>query len=112
MDDILIATKEDLDKHWRRIHQVLQRLQDHDLYLKPEKCQFHQEEVEYLEVILGQGATRMDWVKVQGILNWPQPMTQKELQAFLGFGNYYKDFISDYSHILKPLHMLTSKKRS
>jgi hypothetical protein len=52
--------------------------------------------VEYLGVIIGNGQVKMDPVKVKGITDWPTPMNLKELRSFLGFGNYYKDFIADY----------------
>ena len=109
MDDILIATEGTLHAHKEEVTAVLQKLKDNDLFLKPEKCQFHREEVEYLGVIVGKGRVKMDPVKVKGITEWPTPTKVKELRSFLGFGNYYKDFISDYSCIARPLHELTKK---
>ena len=90
------------------MHNILQKL-NNDLFLKLEKCQFHQKEVEYLGVIVGNGQVKMDLVKVQGISKWPIPTTVRELHSFLGFGNYYKDFIANYSWIVHPLHELTKK---
>jgi hypothetical protein len=49
----------------------------------------------------------MDPIKVKGITDWPMPTNLKELCSFLGFGNYYKDFIADYSWLTRPLHDLT-----
>jgi hypothetical protein len=80
-----------------------------DLYLKPEKCEFHKKEVEYLGVIAGNGQVKMDPVKVKGLTDWPQPTKVKELRSFLGFGNYYKNFIPNYSLIAHPLHDLTRR---
>jgi hypothetical protein len=68
--------------------------------------------VEYLGVIVGNGKVQMDPVKVKGLSEWPHPTKVKELRSFLGFGNYYKDFIADYSHIARPLHELTKKLRA
>ena len=51
----------------------------------------------------------MDPVKVQAITDWPTPTKLKELRSFLGFGNYYKDFIAQYSKLTRPLHELTKK---
>jgi hypothetical protein len=107
MDNILIATTGSLDEHRQRVAHVLQKLQDNDLYLKPEKCHFHKQEVEYLRVIVGKGHIKMDPIKVQGINEWPTPTNISELRSFLGFGNYYKDFIEAYSSITHPLHDLT-----
>ena len=88
---------------------VLQKLMINNLFLKPEKCTFHKKEVKYLGVIVGNNQVKMDPVKVQGIIDWPTPTTVKELRSFLGFGNYYKDFITNYSHIARPLHEMTKK---
>jgi hypothetical protein len=109
MDDILIATSGDLESHRKRVIQVLQKLKDNDLFLRPEKCSFHKKEVEYLGMIVGQGKVKMDPVKVKGIADWPQPTNLKELRSFLGFANYYKDFIDHYSSLTRPLHELTKK---
>jgi hypothetical protein len=59
--------------------------------------------VDYLGVIVGKGEVKMDPVKVKGLTNWPAPTKLKEVRSFLGFGNYYKDFIPAYSHIAHPL---------
>ena len=111
MDDILIATDKSLEHHKSKVAHVLQKLKDNDLFLKPKKCHFHKEEVEYLGVIVGKGQVKMDPVKVQGITDWPTPTNLHELRSFLGFGNYYKDFIQSYSHITRPLHKLTRKNQ-
>src|SRR5260370_40603475 len=52
MDDILIATEDNLEKHWELVHKVLERLAKLDLYLKPSKCQFEVKKIELLGVIL------------------------------------------------------------
>ena len=109
MDDILIATTESLRSHRNHVAHVLKKLQNNDLFLKPEKCQFHKEEVEYLGVIVGKGQVKMDPVKVKAITDWPIPDNLTELRSFLGFGNYYKDFIPNYLRITGPLHDATKK---
>jgi hypothetical protein len=109
MDDILIPTKGSLQQHNRDIVKVLKKLLRHDLYLNPEKCHFHKKQVEYLGVIIGNGKVQMDPIKTRGLTDWPQPTKLKELHLFLGFGNYYRDFISNYLHIARPLNELTKK---
>ena len=59
------------------------------LYLKPQKCQFEVTEVEYLGVIISEDRIAMDPVKVNGVKNWKQSTTLRELCAFLGFLNFY-----------------------
>ena len=98
MDDILIITEsDDINDHIEIVTRVLSILEANNLFLNPEKCHFHKREVEYLGVIVGKGQVKMDPIKVQGITDWPIPTTVKELCSFLGFGNYYKDFITNYS---------------
>jgi hypothetical protein len=108
-DDILILIKGTLHRHKLDVSKVLNKLKKNDLYLKPEKCTFHKKEVEYLGVIVGNGKVQMDPVKVKGLSKWPCPTKVKELRSFLGFEIYYKDFITDYLHIARPLHELTKK---
>jgi hypothetical protein len=98
-----------LNTHKKYSAHVLSKLPNNDLYLKPEKCTFHKKEVEYLGVIVGNGQVKMDPVKVKGITDWPVPTKVKELRSFLGFGNYYKDFVPNYSQMARPLHDLTKK---
>jgi RNase H-like domain found in reverse transcriptase/Reverse transcriptase (RNA-dependent DNA polymerase) len=112
MDNILIVTTGNLTQYHDKVAQILKKLQDNNLFLKPEKCQFHKQEVEYLGIIVGKEQVKMDPVKVKGIMDWPVPINISELCSFLGFGNYYKDFIPFYSHITRPLHDLTKKNTS
>ncbi len=109
MNDILIATDGDIVQHKFKVTHVLNKLMKNDLYLKPEKCTFHKKEVEYLGIIVGNGKVKMDPNKVKGLSDWPTPTTVKEMCSFLGFGNFYKDFIDNYSKIARPLHELTQK---
>jgi hypothetical protein len=97
IDDILIATTRNLKSHHNLVTHVLKKLQDNNLFFQPEKCHFHKEEVEYLGVIIGKGQVKMDPIEVQAITNWPTPTNLLELCSFPGFGNYYKDFIPEYS---------------
>ena len=89
MDDILIATSTTLAAHEKAVHDVLTRLEEHDLYLKPEKCVWETVSIDYLGVILEKGVTHMDPIKISGIADWPIPKTVKDIHSFLGFCNFY-----------------------
>jgi hypothetical protein len=52
----------------------------------------------------------MDPIKLKAIQDWPLPRTVKEVQKFLGFCNFYRRFVKDYSHIARPLFNLTKKE--
>ena len=100
MDNILIAIDGTWEDHYKEVKQVLQTLQEHDPYLKPDKCKFHRTDIGFLGMVVGGGQVKMDLVKVKGIANWPAPTSVKEIRAFLGFGNFYKDFNDHYSLIV------------
>jgi hypothetical protein len=89
---------------------VLQKIKDHDLFLKAKKCSFHKKQVEYLGVIIGQGKVEMDPVKVEGIAKWPILTTVKDVRSFLGFCNFYRSFIANFSTVTRPLNDLTKKQ--
>jgi transposase InsO family protein len=108
LDDILIFTKT-MEEHRRITRLVLERLREHKLYLRHDKCEFEREEIEYLGVIISHNRVAMDPVKVAGVTEWPTPKSKKELQSFLGFANFYRRFIAGFSHHARPLFDLTKK---
>ena len=110
MDDIGIATKvPSMQAHIDAVADVLEVTQRHSLYFKPEKCIFHVPSMEYLGLILERTQTRMDPVKVAGVREWPTPTTVKGVRSFLGFCNYYRAFVQDFSELALPLNALTRK---
>ncbi|GLB45153.1 hypothetical protein LshimejAT787_2000580 [Lyophyllum shimeji] len=84
LDDILIYTKT-LEEHRRITRIVLDRLREHRLFLKPEKCEFERTEIEYLGLIISHGTASMDPVKVAGVAEWPVPRNKKEVQSFSNY---------------------------
>ncbi len=105
IDDILIYSR-NLAEHRLHIKQVLEKLRHHHLYLKLEKCEFHTTSVTFLGYVIDQHGIQMYQRKVEAIRNWPQPATIKELQRFLGFANFYRRFIHNYSLLSSPLTSL------
>jgi RNase H-like domain found in reverse transcriptase/Reverse transcriptase (RNA-dependent DNA polymerase) len=113
MDDILIFvifadTKEELERVTKL---VLEKLWEHDLFLKAKKCEFCQKRIEYLGMIIEEGKISMDAVKLGGIRDWPVPTTLKQTRSFLGFGNFYPKLIFHYSELAWPLNNLTEKDK-
>jgi len=74
-----------------------------------DKCTFEAKEVEYLGMIISENQIKMDLAKLEGIRDWPTPTTVKQVQSFLGFGNFYRKFIGHYTDIARPLNDLTKK---
>jgi hypothetical protein len=107
MDDLAIHIKpklgeteqQHLDRHRRYTHHILDKLEENDLYLKPEKCEFEKEEIKYLGVIIGRNHLRMDPKKLKGVADWPVPRNPTEVRGFLGFTGYYRYFVPNYSKI-------------
>ena len=108
MDNIFLFAKmlEQLEINTKK---VLQRLRENDLFLKPKKCKFSKEKVEWLGMIIEEGKISMDTGKLKEISEWPRPSTVKQTQGFLGFGNFYRCFIRHFSKIAKPLNDLLKK---
>jgi len=106
LDDILIFT-ETLDEHCRITRRILELLEKHKLYLRTDKCEFEKTMVEYLGVIISHNSVMMDPVKIAGVTEWPTLMNKKEVQSFLGFTNFYRRFIKDFSKHARPLFDLT-----
>jgi hypothetical protein len=109
MDDILVATRNNREEHWKIVHQVLGRLKELDLYLKLAKCIFETKKIKFLGVILEDGTITMDLVKVAGVEEWKEPKTVKDIRKFLGFCNLYQHFIRGFLQIAKPLNNLLKK---
>jgi hypothetical protein len=108
MDNILIfgENQEELEE---RTKQVLQRLREHDLFLKPKKCEFNKTKMEYLGLIIQEGKLSMDPVKLSGIRDWPTPTTVKQVRGFIGFASFYRQFIKKFSELILPLNNLLRK---
>ncbi len=117
MDDIAVHTKREnheteqqhISCHRQYVHHMLNKLEQNDLYLKPEKCDFKQKEIDYLGVIIGNRKLQMDPKKLKGVADWPKPNMPTEIRKFLSFTGYYHYFIQGYSKIAHPLLDLTKK---
>jgi len=110
LDDILIFTRTE-EEHAKAIRQVLQVLQEHKLFLRLEKYEFCKEQIEYLGLVISENEVSMDPVKVAGVREWPTPENKMDIQAFLGFINFYRRFIRDFSAKARPLFDLTRSKQ-
>jgi hypothetical protein len=109
-DDLMIYTKtDDIQEHERLVKKVLKRLEEHDLFAKPEKCIFGVKEVEFLGMIVSTEEIKMDDSKVKAIREWPTPKTVRGVRSFLGLANFYRRFIEGYAQVTRPLNDLTKK---
>ena len=105
----IIYSSINISKHHWHVKKVLKHLYRAGLYAKAEKCKFHFKLVEYLEYILSLSGLTMSDDKVKIIQDWPKPKKVKIIQSFLGFTNFYCQFIFNYSDIVILLKCLTQK---
>jgi hypothetical protein len=110
IDDLMIYTKtDDIQEHERLVKKVLKRLEEHDLFAKPEKCTFGVKEVEFLGMIVSREGIKMDDSKIKAIREWPTPKTVRGVTSFLELANFYRRFIEGYAQVARPLNDLTKK---
>ena len=106
LDDVLIYTSKDKD-HASHVLQVLKQLHERGLQVDIDKCEFNTTRVKYLGMIVITNGIEMDTKKVEAIQKWEAPSSVKDVQAFLGFANFYCCFIPEFSKKVKPLNKLT-----
>lgn len=112
VDDILIYSSGNRDQHQKHVRKVLQRLRDAGLQIDIDKCEFEVQETKYLGFIIEAGrGIRMDPDKVKAIRGWEAPTSIKGVRSFLGFANFYRRFIKDFSELVRPLTDLTHKDK-
>lgn len=102
LDDILVFSQS-FDDHLKRLEGVFEKLEKHNLKLKPSKCEFFMSEVKYLGHIVSEEGVKTDPDKIEALKSWPVPKNIKELRSFLGFTGYYRRFIKDYARVVHPL---------
>ena len=96
VDDVLVGT-DDKKGHDKIVVEVLKRLEENDLYMKPEKCSWKVNKVNFLGVVMGQEKIEIEEEKVEGVLNWPIPKTVRDIRKFLELTNYYRRFIKNFA---------------
>ena len=108
INDIFIYSKTK-KKHTKHVQLVFQKLQKAGLQLDIDKCEFFVKEVKYLGLIITSEGIKMDQEKLSAVLDWSIPENLKDIQSFLGFANFYKRFIRDFSKMAAPLNALAKK---
>lgn len=100
---------DNLTQHRQHMCSVLEELQEADLYLKAEKCEFHQVEVSYLGLIIGNRRIHMDGEMEATISEWLALKCVFDVRCFVRFGIFYRRFIRGFSSIFRPRTPLTGK---
>ncbi len=109
LDDIIIYSKT-LKKHKRHVWLVLHRLRETDLQMNIKKCKFHVQKIFFLRLLLFIKELKMNFRKVQAIVEWSTSTNLTQMQFFVDFCNFYRRFIKNFSKIVRSLIQLTQKE--
>ena len=110
IDDVIVRTETE-EGHDELVAEVIRRLEENDLYVKPEKCKWKVREVGFLEVVIRPDGIKMEEEKMKGFIEWPTPKCVKDVQKFLGLANYYRQFIEGFVSIARPLYNMIKKDK-
>ena len=110
IDNVIVGTETE-EGHDELVAEVIRRLEENNLYVKPEKCNWKVREMEFLGVIIGPERIKMEKGKVKGVLEWPTLKCVKDVQKFLGLANYYCRFIEGFATVARPLYDLVKKDK-
>jgi len=108
LDDILIYSDNVLE-HEIHVSKVLARLREAGLQVDIKKTEFHVTRTKFLGFIISTSGLEVDPDKIATITQWEYPDSVRGIQSFLGFCNFYRRFIKDYSRVAAPLNRLTGK---
>ena len=103
IDDVIVGTDEK-EGHDEVVEEVVRRLAENDLYVKPEKCKWKVREVEFLGVVIGLEGIKIEEEKMKEVLEWLTLEGVKDIQKFLKLASYYQWFIKNFAIIARPLH--------
>jgi len=108
VDNMLVGTEME-EGYDEIVEEVLRRLEENDLYVKPEKYTWKVRKIGFLGVVIGPSGIEMEKEKVDRVLSWPEPRNVKDVRKFLGLANYYRRFIKSFAQVARPMNVLTRK---
>jgi hypothetical protein len=113
MNDVFIYSDESYQNYMSKVKKVLRRLHKAGLKLDIEKLEFASSEVKYLKFVISAGkGIKVDPGKVEAIKKWKAPTTVKEVRSFIGFSNFYRGFIENFSEVAAPLMLFIRKNQA
>ena len=96
VDNVLVRTETE-EEHNEIVEEVLKRLEENDLYMKPEKYAWKVRKIGFLGVVIEPNGIKIEREKMDGVLSWLEPKNIKDIRKFLGLANYYWRFIKDFA---------------
>ena len=109
VDDVVIATPT-LEDHIERLEELFSCMKQAGLKCKPSKCEILRDSIKYLGRLVDKHGVRPDPEAVEAVLTWKAPKTDTQLMSFLGFANYYREFIKGYADKIYPMPRLMRNK--
>ena len=109
VDDVVIVTHT-LEDHIERLDEVFACMKRSGLKCKPSKCEMLKDSIKYLGRMVDRHGIRPDPDAVGAVLTWKSPKTEHQLMSFLGFANYYREFIKGYEDKVYPMQQLMRHK--
>ena len=107
-DDILVHTLT-WEEHLKALRELFKRLAQAGMTIRPSKCIFSADSVDFLGHQLQQGLIGLHEDNVAKIRKAPRPSTKKQVRSFMGLAGYYRDFIPNFAAVAAPLSDLTRK---
>ena len=111
IDDVHVLGT-DFESALNNLSEIFERFEIHNLKMRPKKCILLQPEVVYLGRLVGRDGVTIRQEHVQVIKDWPVPKTKQELQSFLGFTNYHREYIKDYAIVTESLYKVAASSKS
>ena len=109
VDDVVIATPT-LEDYIERLDEVFTCMKQVGLKYKPSKCEILTDSIKYLGRLVDKHGVRPDPEAVEAVLTWKAPKTDTQLMSFLGFANYYREFVKGYADKIYPMQQLMRNK--
>ena len=111
IDDVFVLG-ECFETAMSNLHEVLRRFSVNNLKMKAKKCDLFQKEVEYLGRLVSAKGVTLKPGHIELMRKWPIPKTKNELEAFLGFANYHRNYMKNYSELVDPLYQFLAKSKA
>jgi hypothetical protein len=111
IDDVIVLG-DSFNTALNNLREVLSRFVENNLKLKPKKCSLFQKEVEYLGRRVSTKGVSLKPEHLDTIRKWPVPRTKQQLESFLGFANYHRNFIKNYATLSGPLYSFVATCKS
>jgi len=108
LDDILIFSRNE-DEHLKHLEKVFSLLEQNDFRLRLDKCFFAKDKLNYLGHTISSAGLQPESSKIEAVKSWPKPQSVTQVQQFLGFCNFYRRYVKNFSRIAEPLYALTRK---